>query len=81
MTGRASTRPWLAVVGSVLSFAWLIEIAGLMPAVIVAVLIASRGSREMAVREALLFGVGLAVAMSLLFVIVLGQPFTLIGSW
>jgi hypothetical protein len=81
MIARASLRPWLAVVGSVLSFALLIETAGLIPAVIATVVVASRGSRKTALREALLFGVCLAVGMAVLFVIVLGQPFPLIRTW
>lgn len=78
---RASIRPWLAVVGSVLAFALLIETAGLIPAVVVAVLVASRGSRETSVREAFLFGIGLALGMAVLFVIVLRQALPLIGTW
>lgn len=81
MIGRVSIRPWLAVVASVLSFALLIETAGLIPAVIVTVLIASRGSRETPLRQALLFGVCLALGMSVLFVMVLGQALPLIGAW
>lgn len=80
MVGGPSMRPWLAVVGSVLSFALLIETAGLIPAVIVAVAIASRGSGEMRLRDALLFGGALALAMAVLFVFVLGQPFPLVGT-
>lgn len=81
MINRAAIRPLLAVVGAVLSFAVLIDTAGLIPAVIVTVVVASRGSRETALREALLFGVCLAVGMSVLFVVVLGQPFPLVGAW
>jgi putative tricarboxylic transport membrane protein len=81
MIGSVAVRPWLAIVGSVLSFALLIETAGLIPAVIVTVLVASRGSRAIAMREALFFGVCLAAAMSILFVLVLDQPFMLIRGW
>jgi hypothetical protein len=81
MIDRASIRPLLAVIGSVLSFALLIESAGLIPAVIISVLIASRGTRHPRVGEALLFGACLALAMSILFVMMLGQPFTLIRGW
>jgi hypothetical protein len=78
---RASIRPLLAVIGSVLSFALLIESAGLIPAVIVSVLVASRGARETRFRQALVFGACLALAMWILFVMVLGQPFPLIRGW
>lgn len=74
-------RALLAVIGSVSSFALLIDTAGLIPAVIVTVLVASRGSRDTGVGEALLFAACIALVMSILFVIVLGQPFPLIGAW
>jgi hypothetical protein len=79
--GGPPLRPVLAIVGSVLSFALLIEAAGLIPTVIVAVAIASRGSRELPLRHALLFGVALALATTVLFVFALGQPFPLVGRW
>ena len=82
MIGSAAPlRAWLAVVGSVVCFALLIETAGLIPAMIVTVLVASLGSRDTHVREALLFAVCLAVAMSVLFVIVLDQPFDVVRMW
>lgn len=71
-------RAWLAVISSVLCFALLIETAGLIPAVIVTVLVASRGSRDTHLREALVFGVCLAVAMSALFVVLLDQPLAIL---
>lgn len=80
----ASASPlhaWLAVIGSVVCFALLIETAGLIPAVIVAVVVVSRGSRDTHVREAVLFGVCLAVAMSVLFVVLLNQPLAIVGIW
>jgi hypothetical protein len=81
MIGADRIRPWLAIVGSVLAFALLIETAGLIPAVIVTVLVASHGSRELTIGHALLFGACLAIGISILFVTVLGQPFTLIRGW
>ena len=74
-------RAWLAVVGSVVCFALLIETAGLIPAVIVTVLVASRGSRETHAREAVLFGICLAVAISVLFVVLLNQPLAVVRIW
>ena len=74
-------RASLAVVGSVVCFALLIETAGLIPAVIVTVFVASRGSRDAPVREAILCGVCLAVAISVLFVVLLNQPIAILRIW
>ena len=74
-------RAWLAVIGSVVCFALLIETAGLIPAVIVTVLVASRGSRDTSMRDAIVFGVCLAVAMSVLFVVLLNQPIPIVRMW
>jgi len=79
--GASLLPPWLAVIGSVVCFALLIETAGLIPAVIVTVLVASRGSRDTPVREALLFGVCLALAVAVLFVIALNQPLAILRAW
>jgi hypothetical protein len=56
--GASAPRACLAVVGSVVCFA----------------LVASRGSRDTSARDAIVFGVCLAVAMSVLFVVLLKQP-------
>jgi hypothetical protein len=72
--GASAPRACLAVVGSVVCFALLIERTGLIPAVIATVLVASRGSRDTSARDAIVFGVCLAVAMSVLFVVLLRQP-------
>ena len=69
------------MIGSVVCFALLIETAGLIPAVIVTVLVASRGSPDTQAREAVLFGVCLAVAMSVLFVVLLNQPLAIVRLW
>lgn len=82
VTRHPAVRPWIAVIGSVVSFALLIETAGLMPAVVVSALVGSRGSRATTIREAITFGICMAVAMSILFVGLLGQPMTLVaGFW
>lgn len=81
MTGTSPLRAGLAVIGSVVCFALLIETAGLIPAVTVAVLVASRGSQDTNAREALLLGVCLAVATSVLFVVLLNQPFAIVRGW
>jgi hypothetical protein len=74
-------RPWLAVISSVVCFALLIEAAGLIPAVIVTVVVASRGSRDTQAREAVLCGLCLAVAISVLFVVLLNQPLAILRMW
>ena len=61
-------------------FALLIEKAGLIPAVTVTVVIASLGSPDVRIRDALMFAVCLAAAMSL-FVSLLDQPFTLLAGF
>jgi uncharacterized Tic20 family protein len=81
IASAALLRAWLAVICSVVCFALLIERAGLIPAVIVTVLVASRGSRDRQAREALLFGIGLAVAVSVLFVVLLNQPLAMVRLW
>ena len=81
MTKHPGLRPGLAVIGSVLTFAMLIERAGLIPAVMLTVLIASSGSRDLRVRDALVLAVCVAATMSLLFVGFLDQPFTLVAGF
>ena len=73
-----SLRPLVAVIASVVSFALLVETAGLVPAVIASVLVASRGSREFKPRDALVFGVCFAAAIAIVFVVLLRQPFALV---
>lgn len=81
IAGAAPRRAWLAVVSSVVCFALLIETAGLIPAVIVTVVVASRGSRDTPAREAVLFGICLAAAVSVLFVVLLNQPIAILRIW
>ena len=81
IAGASPLRAGLAVIGSVVGFALLIETAGLIPAVIVTVLVASRGSRDMQAREAVLFAICLAVAISVLFVVLLNQPLAIFRTW
>ena len=81
ISGASPIRAGLAVIGSVVCFALLIETAGLIPAVIVTVLVASRGSRDTKAREAVLFGICLAVAISVLFVALLHQPLAVLRMW
>lgn len=76
-----SIRPCIAIVASVLAFALLIERGGLIPAVMLTVLVASRACRELRRRDALLLAIGLAAVVSLIFVGLLAQPFTLIAGF
>jgi hypothetical protein len=80
MTASPSLRPCLAIAGSVLAFALLIERAGFLAAVMSAVLVASVASRELSVRQALMFAAALAGLMAALFVGLLDQPFILVPA-
>ena len=81
MMAVSAVRPCLAIAGSVLAFALLIERVGYLAAVIVTVLIASRGSRERNVRQALMLAVVVAAAMAVLFVGLLDQPLALVPTF
>ena len=74
-------RAWLAIIASVVCFALLIETAGLFPAVLVTILVASRGSPDTTVREAVLLGICLAAVISVLFVVLLNQPIAIVSLW
>ena len=75
-----ATRSSAAVIGSVLAFAFLIEAGGLIPAAAVASFVASTGSRAINLRDALVLAVAVAVAMALLFVGLLNQPFAILAG-
>jgi hypothetical protein len=62
-----------------MAFALLIERVGYLPAVLVTVLVASYGSRELSVHDALVLAVAVAIVMALLFVGLLNQPLDLIA--
>ena len=79
MMAGSAVRPCLAIAGSVMAFALLIERAGYLAAVVLTVLIASLGSRELNVRQALMLAVMVAAVMALLFVGLLDQPLDLIA--
>jgi hypothetical protein len=76
-----AARPLLAIAGSVLAFALLIERAGYLAAVTATVLIASLASRELTLRRALMLAVGVATAMAVLFVGLLDQPLPLLPAF
>ena len=77
MSATPAFRPGLAVCGSVLAFALLIERLGFPATVMVTVLLASAGSRQMNGRQSIVLAVVVAAAMTAVFVGLLDQPFLL----
>ncbi len=71
-------RACLAVSGSVLIYAFLIERAGLLPAVVATVFVAALGSHASRPLETLFLAVSLAAAVALIFVTMLGQSIDLL---
>ncbi|HWL68867.1 MAG TPA: tripartite tricarboxylate transporter TctB family protein [Geminicoccus sp.] len=67
-------RPFVLVIGSVISFGILLPLFGLYVATIGSVLIASRADPAFRLRAALLLALGLAVAAHLAFITGLGLP-------
>lgn len=81
MKRDAGTRACLAVSASVMAFALLVETAGLLPAVMATVSIALLGAGVARARQVLLFAAGIAAAVAVLFVGLLGQPIALIAGF
>jgi hypothetical protein len=80
VSARSRVRACLAVSGSVLIFAFLVERAGLLPAVVVTVFVAALGSRPMRPWETLILAVSLAAAVALVFVSLLGQSIDVLAG-
>jgi hypothetical protein len=80
MTTISAVRPCLAIAGSVLAFALLIESAGYLAAVMSTVLIASFGSRALNFYQALMLAAVVTAVMAILFVGLLDQPLQLLGA-
>lgn len=80
MMPASSGRPCLAIAASVVAFALLIERVGYLAAVMSTVFVASLGSRELNVRQALMLAVVIAAAMAVLFVGLLDQPLHLVAA-
>jgi hypothetical protein len=78
MSTTNALRPLLAVCSSVIAFALLIERAGFPLAVLFTVLIGSTATPRPRRGEALLLAVILATVMTIVFVAILDQPFTLV---
>jgi hypothetical protein len=77
MTPPRALRPSLAICGSVMTFALLVERAGFPAAVMLTVAVASLGSRELGARQAIVLAVAVAAAMAMVFIGLLDQPFAL----
>lgn len=77
----AERRPLLAVLGSSLLFAILIERAGLFIAVVAMVLVGGLALPKSRPIPAVLLAVGLAIGCVVLFVFALGQPTPVLGTW
>lgn len=78
VSARSRVGACLAVSGSVLIYALLIERVGLLPAVVATVFVAALGSRPFRPRETLILAVSLAAAVALVFVSLLGQSIELL---
>jgi hypothetical protein len=78
VSAGSRVRTGLAVSGSVLIFAFLVERAGLLPAVVATVFVAALGSHPVRPWETLILAVSLAVAVALIFVSLLGQSIDLL---
>ena len=81
MIAGSAVRPCVAIAGSVLAFALLIERVGYLAAVMLTVLIASYGSRELTGRQALLLSLVVTAVMAVLFVGLLDQPLRLVAGF
>lgn len=71
---RSLIRPQFFIVLAIVIFGLLIERLGLVPSVVAAAIVASLASSEKRWRETLILAAGLAIACSLLFIKLLGQP-------
>ncbi len=80
VSDRSWVRPCLAVGGSILIYALLIERAGLLPAVVATVFVAALGSRPFRPVETLLLAVSVTIAVALIFVSLLGQSIDLLAG-
>jgi hypothetical protein len=76
--------PWrglVAVTIAIVAFGGLVETFGYLPAAIATPLIASLGLSDVRWKEAVLVAVVLGVAGTILFVVLLGQPIKVWGSY
>ncbi len=80
-TMTPAVRSCLAIAGSVLAFAILIERAGFLPAIVATVMTSSLGAGTLTLRHALLLAASVATALAVLFIGFLNQPFTLVAGF
>jgi hypothetical protein len=81
MTRASALRSCVAIPGSVVAFAILIERAGFLPAIVATVMISSVGAGTLTLRQALLLAASVATALAFLFIGFLNQPFTLVAGF
>jgi len=74
-------RPLLLVLGGTLLFAWLLRPAGLVPAIVTAVLVGAAATPASRPVPALMLAALLAAGCALVFVAGLGQDLPLLGTW
>ncbi|UIJ73441.1 tripartite tricarboxylate transporter TctB family protein [Aurantimonas sp. HBX-1] len=77
LVGTLYVRPVIALFAAILSFALLLETAGLVAACVATVLLSALGSRETKLLGSLVVALVMAAGCSLLFVEFLGLPMTL----
>lgn len=73
-------RPLVAVLASIAAFGLIFALFGLAPAVIATVLVSALADRDSRPLEAVLLGVGLAVACWLVFALLLRLPFPILRA-
>jgi hypothetical protein len=78
MSTKPAFRPGVAICGSVIVFALSIDRLGFPATVMLTVLLASAGSRQMNRRQSLLLAVVVAAVMTAVFVGLLDQPLSLV---
>ena len=69
-------KPQLFILAAIIAFALAIERLGLAPAVVLVAITAALASRDLRILEAIALAIALAVLCVVLFVQLLGQPFT-----
>jgi hypothetical protein len=69
------------ITGSILLFGLLLRGAGLVIAIIVIVVLSAYASQKFRWPVALLLAVGIALSSAILFIVLLGIPIPIIGTW
>lgn len=79
--GILALKPLAIVLGSALLFAALLQPAGFVIAATASVLLCCLAAPDPKILSSLLLAVGLAAGSAFVFVVLLGQPIPLAGSW